>query len=69
MGSGENNVICPHRKQDTGVGTAALFEHVFMSRKKCEKCGKEFLIVNGVPMTQEQYAPRADVRGSTCLLI
>jgi hypothetical protein len=26
-----------------------------MSRKACEKCGREFLIVDGVPMTEDQY--------------
>ena len=51
MSNGENNVICPHCKQEPGIGTAALFDHVFMSRKKCEQCGKELLIVNDVPMT------------------
>jgi len=59
MGNGEDNVICPYCQQETGIGTAALFDHVFMSRKKCERCGKEFLIVDGVPMTQEQYARRS----------
>jgi len=58
MGSGENDVICPHCKQETGIGTAALFDHVFMSRKRCEKCGKEFLIVDGIAMTEEQYSAR-----------
>jgi len=29
MGHGGNNVICPHRQQGTGIGTAALFDHVF----------------------------------------
>jgi transposase-like protein len=52
-------MICPHCQQETGIGTAALFDHVFMSRTKCERCGKEFLIVNGVPMTREQYARRS----------
>jgi hypothetical protein len=26
-----------------------------MSTKTCEHCGLEFLIVNDVPMTEEQY--------------
>jgi hypothetical protein len=59
MENGENNVIRPHCKQETGIGTAALFDHVFMSRKRCEKCGKDFLIVDGIPMTEEQYARRS----------
>ena len=48
-------MICPHCKQETAIGAAALFDTVFMSRKTCEKCGREFLIVNNVPMTPEQY--------------
>ena len=52
-------MICPRCKQETGIGTAALFDHVFMSRKRCEKCGKDFLIVDGIPMTEEQYARRS----------
>jgi len=36
-------------KQETGVGTAALFAKVLMSRKTCEECGSEFLIVDDVP--------------------
>ena len=49
---------CPHCGEQTGVGTAALFDSILMSRKQCEKCGREFLIVNDVPMTQEQYDPK-----------
>jgi transposase-like protein len=59
MGNGENSVVCPHCKQETGIGTAALFDHVFMSRKKCKRCGRDFLIVDGIPMTEEQYARRS----------
>jgi len=47
--------ICPYCKQETGLGTAALFDSVLMSRKTCENCGREFLIVNDVSMTEEQY--------------
>ena len=46
---------CPHCGEQTGVGTAALFDSILMSRKECEKCGREFLIVNDVPMTEDQY--------------
>jgi hypothetical protein len=48
--------ICPYCKQETGVGSAALFDTVLMSRKTCDKCGREFLIVNDVPMTEEPYS-------------
>jgi len=55
--------ICPYCNQETGIGTAALFDTVLMSRKTCDKCGREFLIVNDVPMTQEQYDRRVDDSG------
>jgi transposase-like protein len=48
-------MICPHCHQETGIGTAAALDQIFMSRKACEKCGKEFLIVDGVPMSEDQY--------------
>jgi hypothetical protein len=50
-----STVVCPHCHQETGIGTAAAFGHIFMSRKRCEKCGREFLIVIDIPMTEEQY--------------
>jgi hypothetical protein len=48
--------ICPYCKQETGVGTAALFDTVFSSRKTCEKCGREFLIVNDLSLRSEDYS-------------
>jgi hypothetical protein len=48
-------MICPHCQQETGVGTAALFDTVLMSRKTCEQCGKVFLIVDNLPMKPEDY--------------
>jgi len=39
-------LICPHCHQETGIGTVVLFDHLFRARKKCEKCGREFLIIN-----------------------
>ena len=57
--------IRPYCKQKTGVGTASLFHTVLMSRKTCDKCGREFLIVNDVPMTKEQYRLRAGNSGAT----
>lgn len=40
----------------TRIGSAALFDYFFMSRKTSENCGRDFLIVEGVPMTEEQYS-------------
>ena len=47
---------CPHCNQEIGMSTAALADHAFLLRARCEKCGKEFLIVDGVAMTDEQYS-------------
>jgi len=40
--------ICPYCKNETGVGAATLFDKVLISRKTCEQCGQNFLIVNDV---------------------
>jgi transposase-like protein len=48
-------MICPHCQQEMDIGTAGPFDVVFMSRKTCEKCRREFLIVNGAPMKPEDY--------------
>jgi DNA-directed RNA polymerase subunit RPC12/RpoP len=58
--SRRKGVTCPHCHQETGIGTAAAFDHIFMSRKACEKCGREFLIVDGAPMTEDQYRRKGE---------
>jgi len=52
--------ICHYCKQETGVGTAALFDTVLKSRKTCDKCGREFLIVNDIHVTEEQSSRATD---------
>jgi hypothetical protein len=32
-----------------------MFNTVLMSRKKCQKCGREFLILDGKTMTETEY--------------
>lgn len=49
-------VNCPHRNREIGISAGELSDHAFLLRTQCEKCGKEFLIVEGVPMTDEQYS-------------
>jgi len=56
---------CPHCKSEVGVGTVTLAEHAFMLRIPCEKCGREFLIVDGVAMTEEQYSSHPPPRKGT----
>ena len=45
-----------HCEQQTGIGIVALFNTIFMARKTCEHCRLEFLIVNDVAMTEDEYA-------------
>jgi hypothetical protein len=47
---------CPYCGQEIGTSIAALADDAFLLRTQCEKCGKEFLIVKGVPMTNERYS-------------
>jgi DNA-directed RNA polymerase subunit RPC12/RpoP len=47
---------CPHCGQEIGIGTAALAGHAYLLRTQCEKCGKEYLILDGFPITEEQYS-------------
>ena len=49
---------CPHCGKEIAITTADLADGAFLLRTQCERCGKEFLIVEGVPMTDEQYASR-----------
>ena len=53
---------CPHCGQEIGISTAALAAQAFLLRARCEKCGQEFLIVESVPMTEEQYSSRTRPR-------
>jgi DNA-directed RNA polymerase subunit RPC12/RpoP len=54
---------CPYCGQEIRTPIASLADESFLLRTRCEKCGKEFLIVEGVPMTDERYSkhnpPRA----------
>jgi len=47
--------ICPHCGKETHDPKAALFDRVMMGRSTCEHCGNEFLIVEGVPVTESAY--------------
>src|SRR5215469_9070151 len=47
---------CPYCGQEIGTSIAALADDAFLLRTQCKKCSKEFLIVDGVPMTDERYS-------------
>jgi len=48
-------VKCPHCGEQTGIGRPAMLDTALMPGKTCERCYLEFLIVDGVPVTREQY--------------
>jgi hypothetical protein len=45
----------PYCKEQTNVPGAADFWMVEVGRATCEHCGKDFLVVENMPMTEEQY--------------
>ena len=47
--------ICPHCGKATHAPEADRFDYITMAKEECEHCGREFLIVGNVAMTQEQY--------------
>jgi hypothetical protein len=57
-------VKCPHCGEQTGIGGAASFDAILLARKTCEHCRLEFLIVDDVPMTEEQHERRASSKPS-----
>jgi len=42
--------------QEIETSIADLADESFLLRTQCEKCGQDFLIVEGVPMTEERYS-------------
>ena len=48
----------PHCGQQTEHPQALAFDKLMMSRASCRYCGKVFLIVDDVPMTQAEYQKR-----------
>jgi len=50
---------CPHCRKQTEHPQALAFDKLMMSRASCRHCGKEFLIVDDVPMTPAEYQKRS----------
>jgi hypothetical protein len=46
---------CPHCSKPTEHPNALSFDRFLLSRSACRHCGREFLIVNDVPMTHSEY--------------
>jgi uncharacterized protein YbaR (Trm112 family) len=47
--------ICPHCGQEAKDPKAALFDSISIGRLTCQHCRREFLVVDDVPMTLEQF--------------
>jgi transposase-like protein len=52
-----SEVACPYCKLQTNIPGG--FDEIDVGRFTCELCRSEFLIIDNVPMTQEQYQSRA----------
>jgi transcription elongation factor Elf1 len=46
---------CPRCGRKTAVFGADQFDTVDMGRGTCEHCHQEFLIVNDIPTTEDEY--------------
>jgi hypothetical protein len=46
---------CPYCKNQTKVPGATPFTTIFVAKATCQQCSKEFIVVDNVPLTQEQY--------------
>jgi len=46
---------CPYRKKQTKVPGATPFTTIFLAKASCQACSKEFIVIDNVPLTQEQY--------------
>jgi hypothetical protein len=47
---------CPYCHEELGIATAELADYAFLLRARCEECGEELLIVEGVCMTDEHHS-------------
>jgi hypothetical protein len=56
LGPSHHSMKCPYCGQEIGTSIADLADESFLLLTQCEKCGKAFLIVDGVPMTEERYS-------------
>jgi hypothetical protein len=48
-------ISCPHCGQEADDPKAALFDSISMARLTCQHCRQESLVVDDVPITEEQY--------------
>jgi transposase-like protein len=46
---------CPNCGRQTSVFGASKFAKVDFGRARCEHCQQEFVIVNNIPMTEQEY--------------
>jgi transposase-like protein len=51
---------CPYCKLATHIPGG--FDSIDVGRFNCQHCFEEFLVIDGIPMTQEQYRQRNKVQ-------
>ena len=52
--------ICPHCKKRTGA--TGGFDEIYAGWFTCEHCLSKFLIIDNIPMTEEQYRQMSRVQ-------
>jgi transposase-like protein len=56
---------CPHCGRQNTFGTSAEFDFIEDGRFTCEHCHQVFLVLNHVPMTEEQFEATERARETT----
>jgi transposase-like protein len=47
-------LTCPHCVQQSAIPCAEEFAFIDVGRFTCEHCGREFLVMDNVPITEQQ---------------
>jgi transcription elongation factor Elf1 len=53
---------CPNCGLKTSVFGASKFAAIVFGRARCDHCGQEFLIVNDVAVTEEEYRKESKIQ-------
>jgi hypothetical protein len=53
---------CPHCGLKTTIFGASKFASIEFGRARCDHCEREFMIVNNVSMTEEEYRKESNIQ-------
>jgi transcription elongation factor Elf1 len=53
---------CPHCGLETSVFGASKFATIVFGRARCDHCRQEFLIVNDIAVTEEEYRKESKIQ-------